>query len=277
MDELACVCHLCLCANAHTARDTGGDGCEISRYSPDFVCQRTDRSPSLAHARTPINHRVNIMKTDSQLQSDVREELKWEPQVTASQIGVQVKDGVVTLSGEVSSFAEKWNAESAAQRVSGVNALAVDLKVKLSELGGRSDADIARSAENVLSWSTTVPQSSVKVMVENGFITLTGDVDWQFQRLAAAASVRFLQGVTGVSDQIAIKPTLRVSAVRGDIETALKRTAVADAKNIHVEVDGSDVTLTGKVQSWAERETATTSAWGTPGVRSVIDKMTLAY
>jgi osmotically-inducible protein OsmY len=191
--------------------------------------------------------------------------------------GVQVKDGVVTLSGEVSSFAEKWNAEKAAQRVSGVNALAVDLKVKLSEFGDRTDADIARSAENVLSWTTSVPKNAVKVMVERGHITLTGDVDWQFERLAAAASVRFLSGVTCVSDQIALKPRLTVSAVQSDIEAALKRTALADAQKIHVKVRGSDVTLSGKVQSWAERETATTSAWGTPGVRSVIDEMTLEY
>lgn len=220
---------------------------------------------------------MRIMKTDSQLQKDVGEELKWEPQVTASQIGVEVKDGVVTLSGEVSSFAEKWNAERAAQRVSGVNALAVDLTVKISGLGARTDADIARSAENVLEWSTSVPDGAIKVMVEKGYITLTGDVDWQYQRLAAAASVRYLPGVTGVSDQIAIKPTLKISAVKSDIENALKRTAIADAKKIHVEIRGSDVTLTGKVQNWAERDTATTSAWGTPGVRSVIDKMTLEY
>lgn len=183
----------------------------------------------------------------------------------------------MTLSGEVSSFAEKWNAEKAAQRVSGVNALAVDLKVKLSEFGDRTDADIARSAENVLSWTTSVPKNAVKVMVERGHITLTGDVDWQFERLAAAASVRFLSGVTCVSDQIALKPRLMVSAVQSDIEAALKRTALADAQKIHVKVRGSDVTLSGKVQSWAERETATTSAWGTPGVRSVIDEMTLEY
>ena len=217
------------------------------------------------------------MKTDSQLQHDVSEELKWEPQVTASQIGVQVKDGVVTLSGEVSSYAEKWNAERAAQRVSGVNALAVDLNVKLSELGTRTDADIARAAENALSWSTSVPDGAIKVMVEKGYVTLSGNVDWQYQRVAAADGVRFLVGVTGVSDQIAIKPSLSVSAVKSDIETALKRTAASDAKKIHVEVRGSDVTLTGKVQSWAERETATTSAWATPGVRSVVDKMTLEY
>jgi len=217
------------------------------------------------------------MKTDSQLQRDVGEELKWEPQVTASQIGVEVKDGVVTLSGEVSSFSEKWNAERAAQRVSGVNALAVDLKVKISGLGARTDADIARSAENVLEWSTSVPDGAIKVMVEKGFITLTGEVDWQYQRLAATDSVRFLSGVTGVSDQIAIRPSLKVSAVKSDIDNALKRAAIADAKKIHVEIHGADVTLTGKVQNWAERETATTSAWRTPGVQSVIDKMTVEY
>ena len=217
------------------------------------------------------------MKTDSQLQKDVGEELKWEPQVTASQIGVQVKDGVVTLSGEVSSFAEKWNAERAAQRVSGVNALAVDLTVKISGLGARTDADIARSAENVLEWSTSVPDGAIKVMVEKGYITLTGDVDWQYQRLAAASSIRFLSGVTGVSDQIAIKPALKVSAVKSDIDNALKRAAIADAKKIHVEIHGADVTLTGKVQNWSERDTATTSAWGTPGVQRVIDKMTIDY
>ena len=222
-------------------------------------------------------NRKSDMKTDTQLQHDVGEELKWEPQVTAAQIGVQVKDGVVTLSGEVSSYAEKWNAERAAQRVSGVNALAVALEVKLSESSTRTDADIARAAENALTWSTSVPDGAIKVMVENGYVTLSGKVDWQFQRLAAADSIRFLVGVTGVSDQVAIKPTLQVSAVKSDIENALKRTAVADAKKIHVAVEGSDVTLTGKVQSWAERETATTSAWGTPGVRSVVDKMTLEY
>ena len=161
--------------------------------------------------------------------------------------------------------------------MSGVNALAVDLTVKLSGLGARTDADIARSAENALEWSTSVPNGAIKLMVEKGFVTLSGHVDWQYQRLAAVDCARFLTGVTGISDQIAIKPLVKVSAVKADIETALKRTALADAKKIHVEMDGSVVTSTGKVQSWAERETATTSAWGTPGVRSVIDEMTLDY
>jgi osmotically-inducible protein OsmY len=217
------------------------------------------------------------MKTDSQLQRDVGEELQWEPQVTATGIGVEVKGGVVTLSGEVSSYAEKWYAERAAQRVSGVSALTVDLKVKLPNLGGRTDVDIARSAENVLEWSTSVPNGAIKVMVEKGYVTLSGDVDWQYQRLAAADSVRFLMGVTGVSDQIGIKPSIKLNTVKMDIETALKRAASADAKKISVRVDGSEITLSGTVRNWSEREAAMNAAWATPGVRLVVDQMTIAY
>ncbi len=216
------------------------------------------------------------MKTDSQLKRDVNEELTWEPQVTATKIGVEVNDGIVTLSGEVDSYAQKWNAERAAQRVSGVHALTVDLLVKLSGSGLRTDVDIAKSVENALSWSISVPDS-IKVMVEKGFVTLKGEVNWQYQRLAATDSVRSLTGVKGIINMIAIKPSVQVSAVQSDIETALKRTAVADAKKIHVSVAGSDVTLTGKVQNWAERETATMAAWGTPGVKNVHDKMVLEY
>jgi len=218
-----------------------------------------------------------MKKTDSQLQHDVLEELKWEPSMHATEIGVEVKDGVVTLSGEVNNFAEKWHAERAAQRVTGVNALAVEMKLKAPGLGGRSDADIARSAEQVLGWSTSVADGTIKVMVENGFITLRGTVGWQFQRLAAAASVRFLMGVTGVADLITSKPSISMSAVKDDIEAALKRTAIADAKKIHVSVQGSGITLSGKVQSWAGRETAITSAWSTPGVIHVHDKMALEF
>ncbi len=217
------------------------------------------------------------MKSDSQLQHDVLAELKWEPCVTASKIGVEVQSGVVTLAGQVGSYSEKWHAERAAQRVSGVGALAVALKVKLAGVDNRTDADIALSIESVLLWSTSIPDGAIKVMVENGFVTLTGDVGWQYQRLAAADSVRNISGVTGVSNQVAIKPTVTMSAVKGEIEAALKRNAAEDAKMITVEVHGADVTLKGKVSSWAERESATTSAWGTPGVRSVRDEMTLQY
>ncbi len=198
------------------------------------------------------------MKTDSQLQQDVIAELKWEPSVTAPGIGVEVKDGIVTLAGEVSSYAEKLSAETATQRVRGVKALATELKVKLAGSGKRSDADIAKSVQHVLEWTTWVPDHAIKVLVEHGWVTLSGNVDWQ----SANDSVRFLSGVSGVSDQIAIKPTASVSAVKSDIEAALKRSAVADAKKISVSVSGSNVTLTGKVHSWSERETATMSAWG---------------
>ena len=217
------------------------------------------------------------MKTDTQLQQDVIEELKWEPSVHATEIGVEVKSGIVTLAGDVCSYAEKQNAERAAQRVAGVEGLAVELKVKLVGSDKRSDADIARAAKSVLEWSATVPPGTIKVMVEDGWVTLTGSVDWQYQRQGAANCVRFLLGVVGVSDQIAIKPTPSVGAVKADIEAALKRRATADAETISVDVHGADVTLTGTVHSWSERELAMHSAWNTPGVFNVVDKMTLTF
>ena len=215
------------------------------------------------------------MKTDSQLQQDVMAELKWEPAVHAEQIGVEVKNGVVTLDGEVSSYTEKWHAEEAAQRVHGVKALAVEMKVKLSEFGKRTDADIAGSARNILAWSSSVPADAVKVMVEGGWLTLSGDVEWQYQRQDAADSVRHLLGVTGVSNQIAINPAASAAVVKADIEAALKRRATADSKAITVDVKGGDVTLTGTVHSWNERDLATRSAWGSAGVRRVVDQMNL--
>jgi len=217
------------------------------------------------------------MKTDSQLQQDVSAELQWEPSVHAARIGVEVKDGVVTLAGQVDSYAEKWSAERAAQRVAGVKAMATELKVHLSSLSKRTDADIAEAVENVLEWNSSLPDGAIQVMVEGGWVTLSGDVDWQYQRQAASDSVRYLMGVTGVSDQIDIKPSVTATAVKSDIEAALNRTSIADAKKISVAVHGSDVTLSGTVHSWDERDTATNSVWGTPGVRNVIDKMTLAY
>lgn len=217
------------------------------------------------------------MKTDTQLQHDVLAELKWEPSVNAAQIGVEVKDGIVTLAGHVNSYAEKWDAERAAQRVSGVKALAVEMDVKLSGSSKRTDADIARSAENVLQWTTYLPKDRVKLMVENGWITLSGEVDWEYQRQSAVGAVRYLIGVTGVSDEIAIKPQVSVSAVKSDIEAALKRSAHTDAQKISVDVRGTDVTLTGTARSWSERDLARHAAWGTPGVRNVKDNITFAY
>ncbi len=217
------------------------------------------------------------MKTDSQLQQDVMAELKWEPSVHAAQIGVEVKDGVVTLAGEVSSYVEKCSAERAAQRVGGVKALAVDMTIKLSEFGKRTDADIARSAQNILSWTSSLPADGVKVLVEGGWLTLSGDVEWQYQRQDAANSVRFLSGVIGVSNQIAVKPAVSARVVKADIEAALKRSATSDGKAIGVTVSGGEVTLSGPVHNWDEREMAKSSAWGSAGVRQVIDNMNFVY
>jgi osmotically-inducible protein OsmY len=215
------------------------------------------------------------MKTDAQVQQNVMDQLKWDPSIHAAEIGVEVKNGVVTLSGEVSSYSEKWNAEQVALRVAGVKALAVDMKVKLSELGQRTDADIALSAQNTLRWSMAVPQGAVKVLVENGWLALSGDVEWQYQRQAAIEAVRHLSGVTGVSNQIGIKPLPSAKVVKADIEAALKRTAASESEAITVQVQGADVTLTGNVHSWAERDLVSRSAWSSAGVRQVVDQMTL--
>jgi osmotically-inducible protein OsmY len=217
------------------------------------------------------------MKTDSQLQQDVSAELDWEPSVHAARIGVEVKDGVVTLAGQVDSYAEKWHAERAAQRVSGVKALATELQVQLTSLSQRTDADIAASVENLLEWTTTLTTGAIRVIVEGGWVTLSGKVDWQFQRQAATDSVRHLMGVTGVSNQIIVQPAASATGIKLVIEAALKRTAVADAQHIAVQVHGGDVTLTGTVRNWDERATATHAAWGTPGVRNVVDRMSLVY
>ncbi len=217
------------------------------------------------------------MKSDSQVQQDVIAELDWEPSVNAAQIGVEVKDGVVTLAGHVASYAEKWDAERAAQRVAGVKALAIEIDVTLPGASRRNDVDIARSVDNVLEWMTSLPTGRVKVMVEGGWITLSGEVDWQYQRQAAADGVRHLMGVTGVSDEIAIRPKVSLCALKSDIEAALTRRAKADAQRISVKVAGADVTLSGTVDSWSERELARHAAWGTPGVWNVVDNITVTY
>ena len=216
------------------------------------------------------------MKTDLQLQQDVLAELDWEPAVNAAGIGVEVKDGIVTLAGHVNSYAEKWDAERAAQRVGGVRALAVEMDVRLPGSSRRDDVDIARAVENALVWSTALPGNAVHVMVESGYVTLTGEVAWPYQRDAAVQAVRYLMGVTGVSDQILIKQNVSPIAVKAKIEASLKRQAHQDTRLIGVAVHGAEVTLTGIVPSWTERDLARNSAWSTAGVHSVIDNLTVA-
>jgi osmotically-inducible protein OsmY len=218
------------------------------------------------------------MKTDKQLQQDVIAELRWEPSVNAAHIGVEVSDGVVTLAGHVASYTEKLAAERAAQRVAGVKALAVEMDVKLSgSMAQRTDADIAQSVENVLQWATYFPSDTIKVKVEGGWITLSGTVEWEYQRHTVNDAIRLLSGVTGITNKIAIEPSVSTTVVKSDIEAALRRRARTDAQRISVDVQGSEVTLTGSVHSWSERELARDSAWNSAGVRNVVDKMTVSY
>ena len=214
------------------------------------------------------------MKTDSQVQQDVLSELQWEPSVNAAHIGVEVKDGVVTLAGHVGSYSEKWNAERAAQRVSGVKALAVEMDVKIPCVSKRTDADIAQSVENVLLWMTYWPKESVKVMVEDGWVTLSGEVSWNYQKQAAADGVRYLMGVTGVSNQITIKHSKVFDTIKSDLQAVFKRRPKSD---INVSVKGGDVTLTGSVHTWLEHDAASSAAWGTAGVQSVKNNIAVAY
>ncbi len=204
-------------------------------------------------------------------------ELRWEPSVNAAQIGVEVTDGIVTLAGTVDSFPQKWDAEQATQRVAGVRAITVDMAVRLPSINRRTDVDIARSAENALQWTSYLPHDCVKVKVEDGWITLSGEVSWEYQRRAATTAVRSLLGVTGVSDQIGIQAKGSPLAVKAEIESALKRRAEADLQTIHVEVDGADVTLSGTVHSWAQRQLANHAAWGAPGVNRVVDHLTIVH
>jgi osmotically-inducible protein OsmY len=209
------------------------------------------------------------MKSDMQLQSDVLDELNWDPAVNAAQIRVEVKDGLVTLVGRVEHYAEKWAAEYAAKRVSGVKALAVEIRVEPTRFRELTDADLARAAENALKWHAHVPQNRIKVRVEKGRITLEGEVEKQFEREIALQVVLHLAGVTAVNNQIVLKPTVEPTAVKEKIEAAFKRSAIVDAKRITVKAEGGKVILTGTVSTWEEYQDAERAAWAAPGVREI--------
>jgi len=218
------------------------------------------------------------MKTDSSLQRDVLDELAWEPSVHGERIGVSVRDGVVSLAGDVATYAEKFSAEDAVKRVAGVQAIVEELKVNLIGDHNRDDSDIAHAAKNALDWHVSVPRGKVQAIVENGWVTLTGEVEWNYQRVAAHDAVRCLMGVKNVTDQIKVSG-IKVSPteVREKIETAMKRSMKRDTDRITIEAKDGKVTLRGKVHSWEEHDDAGIAAWCAPGVSAVENDITIAY
>jgi osmotically-inducible protein OsmY len=211
--------------------------------------------------------------TDRHLQEQVQNALDWEPSVDAADIGVSVENGVVTLRGDVKTYAEKAAAERVTLKVYGVKAVANDISVRLGDGQQRTDTDIAQAVLAALRWNTMVPKDKVTVAVANGWVTLAGTVDWEYQRQAAANAIRYLAGVRGVTNIVAIKPHVSVGDVKGKIENALKRSAEVDARRIHVAVSDDTVTLSGNVHSWFERDEARRAAWSAPGVRAVDDRI----
>lgn len=218
-----------------------------------------------------------MKKNDSQLQQDVLQELKYEPTISASQIGVTAKDGIVGLTGNVQNYAAKYAAVHAAERVAGVKAVTDELKVDLPAFHVRNDEDIARAALNELKWDVWVPADRIKVKVDDGWITLEGDVDYKYQQTTADEAVRNLTGIKGVTNLITLKqPAVSSSEVKINIELALHRAAEVDADNIKVSVNKDKVVLNGKVSSWAERQEAERAAWSAPGVNEVVDYLVIA-
>jgi osmotically-inducible protein OsmY len=212
------------------------------------------------------------MKTDMDLQKDVAAELKWEPRLKEDEIGIAVRDGVVTLTGSVPDYVQRRVAARAAERVSGVRAVAQELTVKVPDAFKRSDTDIAHHVVNALSWDIEVP-GTVKAKVEDGWITLEGQVDWQYQRNAAERAVRYLAGVKGVSNLVTIKAHASPYDVEKHIKAALHRSAEADSQKVHVSAIDGKVTLTGTVRSWPERADVERAAWSASGVTSVVDQL----
>jgi osmotically-inducible protein OsmY len=213
------------------------------------------------------------MKTDSELKTDVQSELLWDPLVPEARVGVAVNDGVVTLTGHLDTYAEKIAAKRAVERVSGVKAIAVELDVIPPGIHQRSDTEIAAAVEHALSWNTSIPQERVKATVEKGWVTLSGELDWNFQRRAVERMVRPLKGVAGITDNIRLKTLPLPVNLSSRIQDALTRQAMREARRIEIVTDGSVVTLRGHVHSWAERSAAEGATWSAPGVSRVNNEL----
>ncbi len=219
---------------------------------------------------------ITMKKSDSQLKADIETELHWDPKINATQIGVTVDQGAVSLLGSVGTYAEKFAAEDAARRVCGVRTIAQDLAVKLTGAHKRNDTEIAIAVSNALQWDVYVPDS-IQAKIENGTVTLKGECGWNYERESAERAVRFLTGVTSVVDLVAIKPTATVGAVKEEVEAALLRQATADAGSIKIKTSGGKVTLSGSASSWQSIKDAERAAWAAPGVTEVVDHMMISF
>jgi osmotically-inducible protein OsmY len=213
------------------------------------------------------------MKTDLEIQKNVMEELKWEPFLTASEIGVAVKNGIVILSGIVDRFSKKVAAEKAAQRVLGVKAVAVEIDVRVSAMGKRDDSEIAAAVINALKWNSSILEDKIKVKVEDGLVTLDGEVEWDFQKNAAKKAIENLWGVVGIVNNIKVTPTVKSSDIKDKIKSAFLRSATVDSERINIEVEGNKVILLGKVSSYSEKIDAENAAWLAPGINKVENKL----
>ncbi|GAB2981425.1 BON domain-containing protein [Mucilaginibacter puniceus] len=215
------------------------------------------------------------MKTDSQLQKDVMDELKWQPFLNSSEIGVAVKNGIVTLSGIVDTYSKKLTAERAARKVSGVKAIAEDIQIGVSPIYRKTDTEIAEAVFNALKWHSAVPEEKVKIKVEDGIVTLEGELEWEYQKVNARTAIQNLTGVRSVTNLITIKPKLQPYELEQKISAAFQRQAAIDANKVTVSVVGNKVILSGKVRSFAESEDAENTAWAAPGVYHVENKLTV--
>lgn len=214
--------------------------------------------------------------SDSQLRQDIIDELEFDPSFSGEHIGVVVDKNVVTLTGHVNSYAEKLAAIAAARRVKGVHAIAENIEVRYAYQNKTADDQIAKRASDILNWDVLVPADGVDILVQDGWVTLSGNVDWYYQKTAAEEDVRKLSGVRGVTNEIIIKPRVDSANVKSKIESALKRLAEVEAKAIRVTVqNGNKVVLEGQVDNWDERRAAENAAWSAPGVASVEDRLTI--
>lgn len=213
------------------------------------------------------------MKTDIEIQKDVIEQLKWEPFLNASQIGVSVKNGIVTLSGQVDAYSKKTQAERAAKKVLGVKAIAEDIQVGISPVYKKNDTEIAEAVVNALKWHTMIPDEKIKISVEDGTVKLEGEVEWEYQRSQAKSAIENLTGVRFVTNLVSVKPKVTPYEIQLKINNAFQRSANIDAGKVTVEVQGSKVILKGEVRSFAEKEDAENAAWAAPGVITVESKL----